>query len=246
MLEDKDWVVDVRLSYRVKAASPDAALGAVLPLLSLGRDRYGPQPDVADYTVHESLHLAAETSPKALPPGLSKSVYTAKEVAEILNISTASVYEKIPCMRIGGSRRYSRAVILEILERGSIPEPQRPVPVYHERHRPEKPPKVVSKAPPIPKPFMTISEVAKTLRLSPYKIRQLLDAKKIHYFETQGGGRNIRRDAVAHYVNGGTPRQFLERVLAESQDAGQFRDDPTKFERIAAEWRAMWPEDERR
>jgi len=53
MLYDKDWLVDVRLSYRVRAASPDAALGAVPPLLRLGRDRYRPQPDVADYTVRE-------------------------------------------------------------------------------------------------------------------------------------------------------------------------------------------------
>jgi len=202
------------------------------------------QPDIADYTVHERLSPAADSSSKSVPPGLSKSVYTAKEVAEILSISTASVYEKISCMRIGGSRRYSRAVISEILERGSIPESERPLPVYHQRRRPEKPAKVVSKAPPAPAPFMTVNEVAKTLRLSPYKVRQLLDAKKIHYFERQGGGRNIRRDAVEHYVKGGTPREFIERVLTEGMDAGHFRDDLGSFERIAEQWRAAWPEKE--
>jgi len=99
MLDDKNWVVDIRLSYNVRAQSPDAALGAVLPLISLGRDRYGPQPDVADYTVHERLEIQNESPATRSDPGLTKSVYTAKEVAELLNISTASVYEKIPAYR---------------------------------------------------------------------------------------------------------------------------------------------------
>ena len=42
MLDDKDWVVDIRLSYTVRSISPDAALGAVLPLLALGPYRYSP------------------------------------------------------------------------------------------------------------------------------------------------------------------------------------------------------------
>jgi hypothetical protein len=35
MLDDKNWLVDIRLSYNVKAISPDAALGAVLPSFRL-------------------------------------------------------------------------------------------------------------------------------------------------------------------------------------------------------------------
>jgi len=243
MLDEKEWVVDVRISYNVKAISPDAALGAVLPLLSLGRDRYGPQPDVADYTVHERPSSAAPSVLPTTHPGLSKSVYTAKEVADLLNVSKATVYEKIPCMRIGGSRRYSRAVIQEILERGHVPEPPpRPAPVHHERRRPEKAAKVASKASPRPKAFMTVAEVAKTLQLSTHKVRQLLEARKIHYFEGEGGAKQIRHDAVEHYVNGGTPRQFVERIVADGEKAGHFRDDPEALRRIADEWRAAWPE----
>jgi len=243
MLDDKTWVVDIRLSYNVRAVSPDAALGAVLPLIALGRDRYGPQPDIADYTVHERQQSTVESSPGRPDSGLSKTMYTAKEVAELLHISTASVYEKIPCMRIGGSRRYSRAVIQEILERGSIPEPPpRPPPVYHERRRPERPAKVTSRVPAPPKPFMTIAEVGKMLRLSKYKVRQLLDARKIHYFEIQGGDRRIRRDAVEHYVNGGTPREYVEKQIAEAEADPTFRDDPEMLAEIAAKWREDWPE----
>jgi excisionase family DNA binding protein len=246
MHDDKNWVVDVRLSYSVRAHSPDAALGAVLPLISLGRDRYGPQPDVADYTVHERQESVREPTTPAAQSSLAKSVYTAKEVAVFLNISTASVYENIPCMRIGGSRRYSRTVIQEIMDRGSAPKPDpppQPTPVYHERRRPEKPAKVISKAQPREKPFMKISEVAKMLRLSPPKVRQLIDAKKIHYFEIQGGGRQIRRDAVEHYIKGRTPREFLEHVIAEGDKAGLFKDDPESFGKVVEEWRAAWPGD---
>ena len=241
MLVDKDWIVDIRLSYRVRAHSPDAALGAVLPLIALGRDRYGPQPDIADYTVRERAEITTDP-PVTSHPSLTKAVYTAKEVAEILHISTASVYEKIPCMRIGSSRRYSRAVIQEILDRGSLPEPPpRPTPVYHERRQSEKRAKVVSKTPAPNEPFATVTEVGRMLRLSPYKVRQLLDAKKIHYFETNGH-RNIRRDAVEHYVAGGTPRQFVERLIADTEKAGKFKDDLETLQQIAEQWRAAWPD----
>lgn len=243
MLDDKTWVVDIRLSYSVRAYSPDAALGAVLPLIALGPDRYGPQPDVADYTVHERVEALTESPSPTSQPGLSKTVYTAKEVAELLHISKASVYEKVPCMRIGGSRRYSRAVIQEILERGIVSDPPpRPTPVYHERRRPEKPAKVVTKAtPPRPKPFASVAEVARMLRLSPSKVRQLLDDQKIHYFGAYGR-RQIRRDAVEHYVAGGTPRQFVEKMIADGEKAGYFKDDPESLQQVVEQWRAAWPE----
>jgi excisionase family DNA binding protein len=242
MLDDREWTVEIRLAYTVNAASPAQALGAVLPLLSLDRDRYGPQPEIADYTVRERSAVPSPAADNAPPSGLTKSVYTAKEVAEILHISTASVYEKIPCMRIGGSRRYSRTVILEILEKGSVPDPPPlPVAIYDERQQPEKPAKVASKAQRPQKPFATVTEVARMLRLSASKVRELLDAKKIHYFETDGR-RQIRRDAVEHYVAGGTPRQFVERMIADGEKAGYFKDDPESLQQVVDQWRAAWPD----
>ncbi len=45
--------------------------------------------------------------------GLKKAVYIAKEVADILGMSVHTVYEKLPSMRIGKLRRYSRATVLD-------------------------------------------------------------------------------------------------------------------------------------
>ncbi len=168
-----------------------------------------------------------------------------------MNVSVASVYGKILSMRIGGVRRYSRAVIQEILEKGSVPEPSpRPTPVHHERHRPATPAKVVSRNSRAREPEpeterkrpLTIREVAKMLRLSPYKVSQLVEAKKIHYIEFGNGKKYFRPDAVEYYIAGGTARQFVEKVIADAESDPRFRDDPDAVARFAAEWREEWPE----
>jgi excisionase family DNA binding protein len=126
MNEQRDWIVDVRVSYRVEAASPDQALGAVLPLLSLGRERYGPQPEVADYTVRERPTAPAAVNSAYGEPAaheLSKPIYTAAEVAEILGVGKATVYQRLPSIRIGGTVRFARATLQHILEHGLDEKP---------------------------------------------------------------------------------------------------------------------------
>lgn len=59
MLGDKEWTVELRLAYCVKAASPDQALGAVLPLLSLSRDRYGLNPVFAATVPRQSPYCTS-------------------------------------------------------------------------------------------------------------------------------------------------------------------------------------------
>jgi len=245
MQEARNWTVEIRLAYDVMANSADQALGAVLPLVSLGPDRYGPQPKIADYTVREisgdTKSIPASTDPVH---GLTKPVYTAKEAAGLLGISLNLVYSRIPSMSIGRLRRYSRAAILNVLEHGieRDVEPQRPVRVSYDRPmRREKVAKVViAKSEKTKSPVVTIKEAAKLLRISPYKMRQLVEAKKIYYHDDYGK-KYIPREAIKHFTDGRTPREFVVRRLAEVKDDPVFT-TPEDFEKFAAEWLAKWPE----
>ncbi len=245
MMGEQDWIVEIRLAYTVKAGSPDEALGAVLPLVSLGRDRYGPQPEIADYTVREHPKEAIVVSTTDSTQGLTKAVYTAKEVAEILGMSVHTVYEKLPSMRIGKLHRYSRAAVLDVMEKGVQPKPPE-VPervLYRGRRRAEASARVTEKEKPkADAPLLSVPDAAKLLRLSSYKLRQLLDAKEIYHMKS---GRKIMipRVAAENFVNGLSPRAFVEARLREARDDPTWKDMPEELERFATEWRAEWPDD---
>lgn len=246
MLDQRNWTVEIRLAYDVNAISADQALGAVLPLVSLGPDRYGPQPKIADYTVREVANTAPTVTPAADPlHGLTKAVYTAKEVAQILHISVTTVYAKVPSMTIGGARRYTRAAVLNVLEHGieRDAESQRPTRVYYDRRmRPEKPAKIVRpKREKADSPFVTIAEAAKILSISKYRMRQLIEAKKIYYHDSYGR-KSVSREAIDNFIAGRSPRAFVEKRLAEVRDDPVFR-TPEEFKEFADEWLAKWPEE---
>ena len=118
--------------YTVKAGSLPQALGALLPLLSLDRDRYGPQPEIADYAERERSAALTPAADEPPPSGLTKSVYTAREVAEILHISKASPNRSRPTSRrrssetrvaspIRGDRPARFSLIDALLERYARP-----------------------------------------------------------------------------------------------------------------------------
>lgn len=245
MIEERLWLVEIRLAYDVQADSADRALGAVLPLVSLGPDRYGPQPQVADYTVREraSTQDAVKESGDRMH-GLTKAVYSADEVADILDVGRSTVYTLVPCVRIGRARRYARAAILEVLEHG-LERPQRPEPVryvrpprqatklrpqneHHERKRPES-------------ATVTITEGARMLRISLAKFKQLIENRKIFYYESLGK-RSIPRRAVEMFVNGETPRAYVEAQIAYAMSQSSWEKDRADLEPIIEKWRAEWPE----
>ncbi|HXM17888.1 MAG TPA: helix-turn-helix domain-containing protein [Candidatus Tumulicola sp.] len=246
MLESKDWTVEIRLAYDVKASSAEQALGAVLPLLSLGPERYGAQPRVADYTVREIAPeaLAVLTTDDPLQ-GLVKPVYTAKEAAQILGISLNNVYTRIPSMSLGRLRRFSRAAILRVLEHGVDREPEpKPEPIRHDRTlRREMPAKIVrSRRQKTESPVVSITEAARMLRISAAKVRQLLEQRKIYYSE-YSGRKTMPRQAVQNYIDGLTPRAFVEAELVGAEDDPMWRNDREGLEQFAAEWRAQWPDE---
>lgn len=246
MLEQTSWTVEIRLAYDVNAPSADQALGAVLPLVSLGVDRYGPQPKIADYTVRE-LSGRAQTATATADPlhGLTKAVYTAKEVAEILHVSVHTVYSRVPSMTIGGARRYTRPAVLTVLERGVErgAKPEQPaMAIYDRATRYNRPAKIVQpKREKQDSRFLTIKEAANMLRISPHKMRQLIDERKIFYFESYGR-KTISREAIQHYLGGQSPRAFVEKQIAEAKDDPNWKNNLEGIERVAAEWRAKWPE----
>jgi hypothetical protein len=56
-----------------------------------------------------------------------KDSLTAKEVAELINLSVDTVYRHIPCTRIApGVIRYSRAAVKRFLDERSLPSARRP------------------------------------------------------------------------------------------------------------------------
>jgi hypothetical protein len=138
MLDEKLWTVDIRLSYSVRAASPNIALGAVLPLLSLGRDRYGAQPEIADYTVHERQQPTAQAPAHPAPPTVTKPIYTAKEIAEILEISVSSVYGRIPSMQIGVCEDTAAPLSSRSCMKARPNTTPYPIPIRHDHRSAEK------------------------------------------------------------------------------------------------------------
>jgi hypothetical protein len=245
MLEQRSWKVEIRLAYDVTAGSAEQALGAVLPLLSLGPDRYGPQPRIADYTVREIATEAPSTVARGDPlQGLTKPVFTAKEAAAILGLSLNSVYTRIPSMNIGRLRRFTRAAILNVIEHGVESEPM-PIPEPVRYHRPrhqEKPAKVMGPAPEkLESPILTLKAAANLLRISRSKLIQLLDEMKIYYSNSYGR-RTIPRQAVQNYIDGLPPRAFIEKELSAAKDHPMWRNDLKGLEDFAKEWRAKWPD----
>jgi excisionase family DNA binding protein len=245
MVEEKPWRVEIRLAYDVRADSADRALGAVLPLVSLGPDRYGPQPQIADYTVreHAAAHVAVKESDDKMH-GLTKAVYSADEVANILGVGRSTVYALVPCVHIGRARRYARAAILEVLEHG-LERPQRPEPVRYVR-----PPRQTAKPPPQVErqkrkrpesASLTITEAARMLRISPAKFKQLIEDRKIFSYENYGK-RSIPRKAVEMFIEGQTPRAYVEAQIAYAMSQPSWEKDRADLEPIIEKWREEWPE----
>lgn len=206
----KRFTVGLELSYTVDAESADAALRAVLPLV---RDAESVAYKIREETARPIAISETHAEPFA---ELTKSVYNVNEVAAILGISRNAVYERVPCIRVGSRRLYPRATIVGVLQNGLKREeaPIRELRRPHRRATPA-PARIVKKSPPLdaaaaelPK-RLTMKDAAAMLRLSYLKARELFDARKIYSADSYGK-RLISRDAVDHYLKGGTAWSSLK------------------------------------
>ncbi len=93
---------------------------------------------------------------------------------------------------------------------------------------------MASSHPSLSKTVYTAKAVAEILYISTASVYE-----KNHYFEVDGQ-RRIRRDAVEHYIAGGTPQQFIERVIADGEKGGYSKDDSDAMQLLAEQWRAAW------
>jgi hypothetical protein len=81
MEQAKRFIVETHLSYTVEADTPDSALRAVLPMVASAENVTF---EVRETTAKPGVQSTTETDPYAQ---LTKSVYKADEVAEILGVS---------------------------------------------------------------------------------------------------------------------------------------------------------------
>jgi excisionase family DNA binding protein len=172
-------------------------------------------------------------------------MYTAKEIAAILNLSVATVYQRIPGMRIGDARRYSRATVLDVIQNGVAMEPRPEAPQrvqYERRGRVKHLPRVVAKRPEkIESPTLTIKEAGKLLHLSPSKVRQLLEQRRIYHVR-EYGKTTIPRDALQFFIDGQSPRDFVEKLITYARNNPSWQKDINLLEEAAAKMRAEWSE----
>lgn len=231
----KRYTVGLELSYTVEAESADAALRAVLPMV---RDAES----VAYRIREESAH------PTAMPAepyaNLTKSVYKGAEVATILGISRNSVYERVPCIRVGSRRLYPKATLVDILQNGlktedpTIRQARKP----YRRGVPHTPARIAKKtadeAESCPR-RLTMKSAAELLRLSYAKAKGLFDSRQIYYADSYGK-RIVLRDAIEHYLKGGTALQYVEKLIEGAINDPYYKDKQELVEDFAREMRSKW------
>lgn len=231
------FIVELRLEYRVEAATPDTALRAVLPMAG--------DAAMASYSVRRLVEEAPQTVSIEPYAHLTKSVYKAAEVAQILGVARNAVYEKIPCIRVGNRRLYPRATIIDVLANGIRNEP----PITEPARRPWKR-RMPERATIVRKEktetehaaaseTISLAQAAALLRVSSSKARELFESRKIYSVESNGK-RIILTDAVTHFLRGGTPLQFVETLIEHAKAAGTFAADPNGLQEAANELRALW------
>ncbi len=70
-----------------------------------------------------------------IPSASEHRMLFAKEVAAMIGISVDSVYRHVPCIRIGGTIRYSEADVKEFVAKNKLPRARRPKSSFASRKR---------------------------------------------------------------------------------------------------------------
>lgn len=232
--------VGLEVWLTVEAESPDAAIRAMRHKV--------PDAESIKYSVcEEAERLAAQTATLAEPySDLTKCVYKVHEVAEILGISRHSVYERVPCIRVGSRRLYPKATLIDILQNGlktkgvAITEVQ-----TTDRGRTSLGPAHVvrnsaaetTEIPAIKR--LTMKDAATMLRLSVSKTKELFDTKKI-YCSDSYGKRVLQPQAIEHYLAGGTALQYVEMLIQRARSDPYYNDKQDIVDRFELEMREKW------
>lgn len=237
----KRFTVGIEHTFTVEAESADAALRAVL---SMVRDA-----ESVAYSVREIAPTPIEARDGA-HANLKKSAYKAQEVAELLGISRHSVYERIPCIRVGSRRLYPRAAIVDVLQNGlKSKEPTiQEAPRSRRYTAPPKSAKIptANQSVPMvagaldarPKQF-TMKDAAVMLGISYSKVKELLDTRQIYYVESYGK-RILVKDSFEHFLNGGSAWQYAEMLIERGRNDPNFKNDQGIVDKVAQEMRETW------
>jgi excisionase family DNA binding protein len=245
----KRFLVEARLTYEIEAPAADDALR----LLSASINDHNAVN--VEYLIRPQLEVAPPAlAVRADNHGLDKPVYTVAEVASVLGSSRGSVYELvrrgIKSIRMGRRVLIPRGTVASILngevglnEREASPPPPPP------RRRPQRvrEPERAEIIPPVrerakreptkPKPFVSVTEAARMLRMPAPKLRELMAQRKIFYSDDYGKQR-IPLQAIENFANGLPAVALLEQNIAAHRAEGPLDDEMEAIaQKLLAEWR---------
>ena len=255
----KTYVVHARLTYEVRAGTPDEALR----LVSLNVDH--DQAISVEYSIRERQQEPVAPKQPVMPKGpepsdlhgLTKPVYTVSEVASILGASRYSVYELVRrgvvCVRLGRKVLIPRSTIVALLNGEVRPtEPEAPAPIRPKNpsrgHRKPKASTVPEVVVPVrqtrrqdvkEKSSVSITEAARILHISTPRLRELLDQRKIYYTEYYGK-RTIPKKAIENFVNGLPAMAIVEENIAYYRANHKLDDE---MEEVITKFREQWKSD---
>ena len=247
----KRFLVEARLTYEVEASCPDEALRSVSTSV------YDSNAVNVEYNVRHGREVAPSPSPKRDDDhGLDKPVYTVAEVASMLGSSRSSVYELVrrgvKSIRMGRRVLIPRGSVAAILNgEAQLDEREAPPPPLPTRRRPQRvresgraeiiPPvrERPKREPPKPKPFVSVTEAARMLRMPAPKLRELMAQRKIFYSDDYGKQR-IPVQAIENFVNGLPAIALLEQNIAAHRAEGPFDDELEEIaQKLLAEWKVV-------
>ena len=242
------YSVEIRTVYEVEADSADDALRRA----SIARQGDGAQ---IEYFVRLQRKAEALASPlRDDDQGLDKPVYTVAEVALLLRSSRSSVYELVrrgvKHIRMGRRVLIPRGSVAAILngevqlnEREVAPPPPPPHRRPQRVREPERaeiiPParERAKREPPKPKPFVSVTEAARMLRMPAPKLRELMAQRKI-FFSDDYGKQRIPLQAIENFANGLPAVALLEQNIAAHRAEGPLDDEMEEIaQKLLAEWR---------
>lgn len=245
----KRYLVEVRLSFDVRADTADEALRLVSPAIQ------NDETIAVEYSVRERQESAPSADSKSPDlHGLTKPIYTVNEVASILGTSRSSVYElarrSAGISRLGRRVLIPRTAIVAFLN-GELPPKQEAAPDPVTPSRPVRRnsvkrsalPEVVTPVRRQPqkqevkeKSSVSITEAARMLHISTNRLRELMERRKSYYTDYYGK-RSIPKKAIENFVNGLPAVAMLEENIAVYRENKQM---DAEMEEIAAKLLSEW------
>lgn len=242
----KFFSVEIRTTYKVRAASKEEALQAVGTIEDNG------DPEMVEYVIREGggAPSSSAQSVEMESHGLTKPLYTVAEAALVLGISTSAMYEKtstggIQTVRLGKrSIRIPKAALARVLNGDKGLEPpsvskrpqrrevqRRHVSILHPRKRKSPKPRKDHG-----RDVLNLSEASVRLGVTATQLRNLLDRREIYYVE-EGNRRFVPRKAIELFMNGRPPIALVEENIKGAKALGNWDEDD---ERAAAALRKLW------